>query len=99
MKDNELQGEGMPTYEYQCKKCGHKFEKLQKMTDDPVKKCPECKGVVARMIGAGAGIIFKGKGFYQTDYKCSGAPAKKTEAKSPETPSCGKAGACKSCGS
>lgn len=60
----------MPTYEYECPKCGHTFEKFQSMTDDPVKTCPECKGrKVRRLIGGGAAILFKGSGFYQTDYR------------------------------
>ena len=59
----------MPTYEYKCEECGHLFEKFQKMTDEPVRKCPECGGKVKRLISSGAGLIFKGSGFYQTDYK------------------------------
>jgi len=59
----------MPTYEYECEKCGNKFEKFQNMTDNPLKKCPKCNGPVKRLIGRGAGIIFKGSGFYATDYK------------------------------
>lgn len=59
----------MPTYEYQCKKCGHTFEKFQSMQDKPIKRCPDCRSVVKRLIGAGAGIIFKGSGFYETDYR------------------------------
>ena len=60
----------MPTYEYQCTACKRKFEKFQSMTDKPVKKCPKCgKSSVKRLIGGGAGIIFKGSGFYQTDYR------------------------------
>ena len=59
----------MPTYDYKCEKCGHKFEEFQSITDEPLKKCPECEGQVKRLIGTGAGIIFKGNGFYQTDYK------------------------------
>jgi len=59
----------MPTYEYECLRCGHVFERFQKMTDDPVKRCPECRGKVRRCIGAGAGILFKGSGFYTTDYR------------------------------
>lgn len=59
----------MPTYEYQCLKCGHKFERFQSMTDQPVKRCPECRCKVRRLLGVGAGIIFKGSGFYETDYK------------------------------
>ena len=59
----------MPTYDYRCKKCGHRFEEFQKMTDPPLKQCPECKGPVERLIGGGAGFILKGSGFYQTDYR------------------------------
>jgi putative FmdB family regulatory protein len=58
----------MPTYDYQCDKCG-RFEKFQKMTDDPMKKCPKCGLRVHRLIGSGGGIIFKGSGFYENDYK------------------------------
>lgn len=64
----------MPTYEYQCHTCKKKFEKLQSMTESPLKKCPLCNGKkVERLIGAGAGFIFKGSGFYITDYKKSGS--------------------------
>ena len=59
----------MPTYEYECRKCGHLFERFQPITAAPVKTCPKCKGKVARLLSGGAGIIFKGSGFYQTDYK------------------------------
>lgn len=59
----------MPTYEYECEKCEITFEKFQSMKDDPIKKCPECDGAVRRLIGAGAGFIFKGSGFYITDYR------------------------------
>jgi putative FmdB family regulatory protein len=65
----------MPTYEYECKKCGHRFEKFQSMKDAPEKKCPECRGPVRRLIGRGAAIIFKGSGFYETDYNRSGSRA------------------------
>ena len=61
----------MPTYEYKCDKCGHKFEAFQSIMDEALKDCPECKGRVKRLISTGAGIIFKGNGFYQTDYKTS----------------------------
>ncbi len=63
----------MPTYEYECEKCGHKFELFQKMSAAPVRRCPECRGKVHRLIGTGGGIIFKGSGFYETDYKRRGA--------------------------
>ena len=72
-------GKTMPTYEYDCPKCG-KFEKFQTMTDRPIRKCPKCRSKVQRLIGGGAGIIFKGSGFYETDYK------KKTDTK-PDTKS------------
>ncbi len=68
----------MPTYEYVCQKCGHEFEQFQSMRDEPLKKCPKCKKAgLKRLVGGGAGLIFKGTGFYITDYKNkSGAPAK-----------------------
>jgi len=60
----------MPTYEYRCTKCKYEFEKFQAMSDPSVRKCPKCgKLSVERMISIGAGIIFKGSGFYATDYK------------------------------
>jgi putative FmdB family regulatory protein len=59
----------MPTYDYKCRKCGHVFEAFQSIKDAPLSKCPKCKGKVQRCIGSGAGIIFKGSGFYQTDYR------------------------------
>ena len=72
----------MPTYDYKCTECNHTFEMFQPMIADPIKDCPECGGVVKRLIGAGAGPIFKGSGFYQTDYKNkSVSSAKSTPAK------------------
>ena len=60
----------MPTYQYECTHCGHDFEALQSMTDKKLKKCPQCgKNGLERLIGSGTGIIFKGSGFYETDYK------------------------------
>jgi putative FmdB family regulatory protein len=60
----------MPTYDYECSACGHKFEYYQSITSKPIRKCPACaKNTVKRLIGTGAGIIFKGSGFYQTDYR------------------------------
>ena len=60
----------MPTYDYTCEACGHAFEKFQSITAAPVRKCPACgKNRVKRLIGTGAGLIFKGGGFYQTDYR------------------------------
>jgi len=66
----------MPTYVYECEKCGHKFERFQTMSAPRVKTCPECKGKVKRLIGGGAGVIFKGTGFYATDYKRSEPPTR-----------------------
>jgi len=59
----------MPTYEYVCQKCRHEFEQFQSIKDKPLSRCPECKGKVQRKIGSGAGLIFKGSGFYITDYR------------------------------
>ncbi len=75
----------MPTYNYECDACGHSFEHLQSMLDKKLKKCPKCKKMkLHRLIGSGAGIIFKGNGFYETDYKkkSSSTSPKKTEKKS-----------------
>jgi putative FmdB family regulatory protein len=64
----------MPLYEYLCKKCGHRFEKIVKFSDKPLKKCPECGGVVEQVISAPA-VQFKGSGWYVTDYaKKSNSP-------------------------
>lgn len=57
----------MPLYEYECQKCGHRFEKIQKFSDAPIKKCPECGGKVEKLLTAPA-VHFKGSGFYGTDY-------------------------------
>lgn len=70
----------MPTYEYECSVCGYRFEKFQSMTDKPLARCPKCRRSLRRIIGKGAGIIFKGAGFYATDYRKSGYKEKeKTE--------------------
>ena len=61
----------MPTYEYDCKKCGS-FEVFQSIKDEKLKRCPTCKGAVKRLMGRGSGILFRGTGFYQTDYRSSG---------------------------
>lgn len=63
----------MPLYEYQCKKCRHRFEKIQKFSDPPIKKCPECGGAVEQLISSPA-VQFKGSGWYVTDYAKKGAP-------------------------
>jgi putative FmdB family regulatory protein len=58
----------MPTYEYECRDCGNRFERFQSMSAPPLRMCPECGGKVRRLIGAGAGVIFKGSGFHANDY-------------------------------
>ena len=76
----------MPTYDYLCSNCGHKFENFQPITARPLRKCPNCsKMQLQRLIGSGAGIIFKGSGFYQTDYR-SESYKKGQEAEKPKTP-------------
>ena len=82
----------MPTYEYACQKCGHEFEQFQSMRDEPLKKCPKCKKQsLKRLVGGGAGLIFKGTGFYITDYKKKSgtpdaAPSKPAAPTTPATP-------------
>ena len=65
----------MPTYEYECKECSHRFEVFQSMSDEPVKQCPECGKEVRRLVSGGVGVIFKGSGFYVND-KQEKAPTK-----------------------
>jgi len=66
----------MPTYQYECSACGHEFEILQLMTENRLKQCPKCKkSKLQRLIGSGSGIIFKGSGFYETDYKKKSPPS------------------------
>lgn len=77
----------MPTYDYLCDSCGHEFEKFQSITANPLRKCPECsKMKLNRLIGTGGGIIFKGSGFYQTDYRSESYKKDKENAK-PKTES------------
>ena len=76
----------MPTYEYRCNACDHQFEEFQSITAKALRKCPECaKPKLERLIGTGAGIIFKGSGFYETDYRSDsykkGAEAEKSNGK------------------
>jgi putative FmdB family regulatory protein len=78
----------MPTYEYACQKCGHQFEQFQSMRDEPLKKCPKCgKAALKRLVGSGAGLIFKGTGFYITDYKNKGSGKKEGGEAKPATES------------
>ena len=80
----------MPTYQYECEACGHEFEELQSMTDKKLTKCPKCgKNKLARLIGSGSGMIFKGSGFYETDYK-----KKPAESNPTPTPAAKPAGGC-----
>ncbi|MEO0069121.1 MAG: FmdB family zinc ribbon protein [candidate division WOR-3 bacterium] len=76
----------MPTYEYRCGNCGHKFSRFQRIVDEPVRDCPKCnkRNSVSRLISGGAGLIFKGSGFYITDYKRKATET--GEKKSPATP-------------
>ncbi len=79
----------MPTYDYKCSNCGHTFEEFHSISAEPLKVCPKCgKETLKRILGSGVGMIFKGGGFYQTDYKKSGdqkaAEKPKTEKKTEE---------------
>jgi putative FmdB family regulatory protein len=79
----------MPNYDYECTKCGHKLEAFQKMNDAPLKKCPSCgEDSLRRLIGGGAGIIFKGSGFYATDYRQKDLSPKEAPACSKDNPGC-----------
>lgn len=82
----------MPTYDYKCLECEDQFEKFQGITAPPLEECPECGGKVKRLIGAGAGLIFKGSGFYITDYRSEGykESAKKDKKSSTEKSDKGK---------
>ena len=81
----------MPTYEYRCEDCGHEFEAFQTMSEPPVEKCPVCNGKVKRIISGGAGLIFKGTGFYITDHRSREykAAAKKERAEKSDASSTG----------
>jgi len=81
----------MPTYDYECEKCGKRFELFQKMSAEPISSCPKCKGKAHRLIGIGSGVIFKGSGFYHTDYN------KKTKEEKSCPKSDSSSDSCKSC--
>lgn len=88
----------MPTYEYQCQKCKYKFEAFQKITEKPLNSCPKCKGELKRLIGAGAGFIFKGSGFYATDYRSKEYKEKQNqESKNKNGASCPGSGSSENC--
>lgn len=76
----------MPTYEYQCQKCGHRFSEFQRIVDPPIKDCPKCgkKNCVEQIITGGSGLIFKGSGFYITDYKRKSSGDSGEKPKTPE---------------
>lgn len=77
----------MPHYDYRCESCAHEFETFQAMLDEPLRQCPECgKPRLRRLLGGGGGVLFRGSGFYQTDYK-----------NKPAAPPCGD-GACPAAG-
>ena len=85
----------MPTYEYECTNCNKIFDIFQKMTDKPLDKCPKCHKKISRLIGGGSGIIFKGSGFYATDYRKSSSKGSDSKQK-PGSCSATKEG-CSSC--
>jgi len=77
----------MPTYDYQCEACGHEFERWQEISARKLRTCPKCgKRRLIRLVGAGAGVIFKGSGFYETDYKRKAPPSSGSKSASPEKP-------------
>jgi len=85
----------MPTYEYECSVCSHGFEVLQSMLDKKLRKCPACgKMTLKRLIGTGGGIVFKGSGFYETDYKRKKPAAEKDSPSSASSKPCCQGGPC-----
>ncbi|MCK4870130.1 MAG: zinc ribbon domain-containing protein [Gammaproteobacteria bacterium] len=70
----------MPIYEYECQKCGHRFEQLQKMSDEPLTKCPQCGKSALKKLVSAAGFQLKGSGWYETDFKNKGKPTAKSDA-------------------
>lgn len=93
----------MPTYDYICRACEHEFEEFQSMSAKPLRKCPNCgKAQLERLIGTGAGVIFKGGGFYETDYRSDSykkaADAEKKSASGESSDASGGGGGGASCG-
>src|SRR5579859_587523 len=76
----------MPTYGYRCRTCGNEFEILQKMSDEPLKTCPKCSGELQKLVYP-TGVIFKGSGFYKTDYKSASSGSGKADANGSDTSS------------
>jgi putative FmdB family regulatory protein len=90
----------MPTYEYECKSCGHSFDIFQSMSDEPLKICPQCGNEIRRIINGGTGVIFKGSGFYVTDKKeKSGSRTDSSGKTAPKTPAPDSSGKAESAGS
>ena len=85
----------MPTYEYHCDSCSHEFEEFQYIKDAPLKKCPSCnKNKLRRLIGGGAAVVFRGNGFYQTDYR---SDSYRNAAKADSAPKTESVATCKGC--
>src|SRR5580693_4609890 len=81
----------MPTYDYKCNACGHTFDELQSFSEPPLTKCPKCKkNKLERLFGGGGAIIFKGGGFYETDYRRAGETAGKNEGEASKNGDAGK---------
>lgn len=78
----------MPTYEYKCERCNKVFERFQNITAKPITNCPYCKAKVRRLFGSGSGIIFKGSGFYTTDYRSESYKKREKEEKGCQSPKC-----------
>jgi len=83
-----IKNKNMPTYEYICKNCNYKFEEFQSITAAPIEICPKCSGNVKRLIGSGLGVVFKGTGFYETDFKNKKSEKKESCNKCPNSETC-----------